>query len=216
MLPLKIDEHRMRPPFVTIILILICTILFFTQYFSIKTNGLVPLNLFHSLLHPEEGLTSSAIIVISSFFLHGGIMHLLGNMWYLWLFGSALESHIGAIKFIFIYLLSGIFSMFIQAVMDPFSTIPIVGASGAIAGIMGMHLILKPFAKLLIWLPPIFIFRIYSFFYLIVWFWFQWINSGTKEQNGNLIAWGAHIGGFLWGVSCAFLLRKSTGRKRTG
>ena len=214
MIPIKIDEKKHRPPFVTVVLIVICTIVYFQQYPSITAFGLIPLDFMYSLLHPEEDILSSCLILFTSFFLHGSIMHLVGNMWYLWLFGSALENHLGVVHFILVYLMFGIVSMLTQVGFEPLSTIPIVGASGAIAGIMGMYIVVKPFSKLVLWFPPLFIFRFYSLLFLLFWFWLQWINIKSTEQQDNLIAWGAHIGGFLGGVIYAFLLLLSKKGKK--
>jgi membrane associated rhomboid family serine protease len=158
-------------------------------------------------------LLSSFITVVISFFLHGSLFHLAGNIWYLWLFGNALENLIGSIRFLLLYFVFGIASMLVEIANDPLSIIPIVGASGAIAGTMGMYLILKPLSKIVLWLPPIFLFRLYSFLFLILWFWFQWKSIGTVEQEGNSIAWWAHIGGFLCGMLCACWLRFSKNRQ---
>ncbi len=215
MIPYKIDEPLHRVPVATAILILICTFVFFRQITSASPTGLVPLDFIYTLFHPGNGLAASGSILIISFFLHGGLMHLIGNMWYLWLFGSALENHIGSFRFVLLYLLFGIVAMLTQVANDPLSTVPIVGASGAIAGIMGMYLILKPFSKIIFWFPPVFSFRFYSFLFLLFWFWMQWHNIGAAKQQGSLVAWWAHIGGFICGMLYACWVRMSKQKLET-
>jgi membrane associated rhomboid family serine protease len=209
MIPIKIDANPRHLPFVTIALILMCSIIFIQQHPSVEVFGLKPLYFVYTLFHPNEGLLSSFLTLIISFFLHGSFFHLIGNIWYLWLFGSALENLIGTKRFLISYLLFGVISMLVQIANDPLSTIPIVGASGAIAGIMGMYLILKPLSKIVLWFPPFFFFRLFSFLFLLFWFWLQWKNIGISEQKGNLIAWWAHIGGFIGGTIYACWLRLS-------
>ncbi|MBN1575465.1 MAG: rhomboid family intramembrane serine protease [Chitinispirillaceae bacterium] len=215
MIPVKIDEARRRPPAVTVALILFCTVIFFKQPHSFIRSGLVPLDFIYTLLHPEKGIVQSITVLLIAFFLHGNLMHLFGNMWYLWLFGSALENLVGVFRFFLMYLLFGIISMLVQVATDPLSTIPIVGASGAIAGIMGMYLILRPFSKIIFWFPPLFTFRLFSFIFLLFWFWLQWNSIGTTQKQGSLIAWWAHIGGFICGMLCALWLRLSNKFQRT-
>ncbi len=207
MLPIKIDEPLRRPPWITLTLIIVCAAIFIRQNPSVAAFGLVPLDFVYTLVHPDRDLVSSLIVLTTSFFLHGNLLHLAGNLWYLWLFGSAVENSTGPWRFVLLYFLSGIFSMVTQVAVDPFSTIPVVGASGAIAGLMGMMLVLKPLSKIVFGFPPLFSFRVYSFIFLLLWFWLQWKNAGNFKQEGNNIAWWAHVGGFATGVLYAFRLR---------
>lgn len=211
MLPIKIAEEKRSVPVVTTILIVVCTFVYLKQYQSVYASGLIPLHFIYSLLHPEQGFVPSLLVLVSSFFLHGSLSHLLGNMWYLWIFGSALEGNLGHKKFVVLYFLFGIVSMLTQVAINPLSTIPVVGASGAIAGIMGMYLVYKPISKLLMWFPPLFFFNVYSILFLLFWFWLQWVNMRSSNNGGgSLIAWWAHIGGFLCGVLCAVVVRASS------
>jgi len=141
-------------------------------------------------------------MLVAAFFMHGGISHLVGNMWYLWLFGPAIESRIGSGPFALLYGFCGVVSMLIQTVHSPLSTVPIVGASGAIAGIMGCSLVLQPLARLSCYLPPVFIFRVPAFVFLLFWFLIQYINVRLLGTPGapTLVAWWAHIGGYLTGA----------------
>ena len=209
MIPVKIDENGRQIPVVTLLLIVGCTVVFVRQHPSVESFGLKPLYFVHGLLHPREEITNSLRILIVSFFLHGGLIHLAGNMWYLWLFGNALEKTIGSLRFIIAYIVFGIVSMLTQIANDPLSVIPIVGASGAIAGVMGMYLVLRPLSKIVFLIPPFFSFRLYSSLFLIFWFYLQWKNIDVSNKTGNMIAWWAHIGGFLCGMLYGFRVRVS-------
>lgn len=207
MFPLKIDEPLRRTPVMTITLVCVCCIVFIRQTAFFPENGFVPLDFVHSLLHPEAGLLSSAGALFASFFLHAGVLHLIGNMWYLWIFGSAIESVTGPMRFLILYLFCGTAAMLVQVANNPLSTIPIVGASGAIAGTMGMYLILRPFSKIIFGVFPFISLRIPAFVFLLLWFWMQWNSIGLGQQ-GTLVAWWAHIGGFVCGMVVAVRLRK--------
>ena len=222
MFPVKIDEHGGRFPAAATALIIICTAVFIRQRTAGVPGGLVPVDFVYTLLHPGSGLIRSCINLLSSFFLHGGVLHLAGNMWYLWLFCGALEKIAGSLRCIGLFLLFGTVAMLVQVAADPLSRIPIVGASGAIAGLMGCYLVVRPDAKIIFWFPPIFFFRSWAFLFLLFWFWLQWKSVHSTEQQESLIAWWAHIGGFLCGVAYGFKFRLSkehrgkSGRGRGG
>ncbi len=141
--------------------------------------------------------------LITSMFLHGGWMHLLGNMWFLWLFGNNIEDSMGRLRFLLFYLLTGLAAAFGQVVASPNSVIPMVGASGAISGVMGAYLILYPRVKVYV-LVPIFIFftsiALPAWMMLGSWFLLQ-LASGlvSNDDMGGVAVW-AHVGGFVAGV----------------
>jgi len=140
---------------------------------------------------------------LSFMFLHGGFLHLLGNMWFLYIFGDNVEDRLGHIRYLFFYLLCGLASGASHLFLNLDSTIPTIGASGAIAGVMGAYFVLYPRAKILT-LVPIFIFiqliHLPAFVFLGIWFLFQFLSAaGTSAQSGG-IAWWAHIGGFVFGI----------------
>jgi membrane associated rhomboid family serine protease len=141
--------------------------------------------------------------LITSMFLHGGWMHLLGNMWFLWLFGNNIEDSMGRLRFLLFYLLTGLAAAFGQVVASPNSVIPMVGASGAISGVMGAYLILYPRVKVYV-LVPIFIFftsiALPAWMMLGYWFFLQ-LASGLLSQDdmGGVAVW-AHVGGFVAGI----------------
>jgi membrane associated rhomboid family serine protease len=209
MFPVKIDEQGRGFPAATTVLILICTAVFIRQRTGGHPGGVVPVDFVHAILHPGSGLISSFINLLTSFFVHGGLLHLAGNMWYLWLFGGALEKIAGGLRCVRLFLLFGIVAMLAQVAAEPLSRIPIVGASGAIAGIMGCYLVVKPSARMIFYFPPIFFFRSWAFLFLLFWFWLQWTNVKGPQDNGNLVAWWAHIGGFLCGIAAGLRNRLS-------
>ena len=142
---------------------------------------------------------------LSYMFFHGSFWHFLGNMWFLYIFGDNVECHLGTLRFIGFYLVSGLLAALFHFLLNATSTAPTIGASGAIAGVMGAYFLLYPGAKILTLVPilifPIFI-RIPAFVFLGIWFLFQFINAaGTAGQGaGSNIAWWAHVGGFITGI----------------
>jgi membrane associated rhomboid family serine protease len=135
------------------------------------------------------------LTLLTSMFLHGGLLHLLGNMLYLWIFGNNIEDYLGPIRFILFYVVSGLGASLLHILFHANSKIPMIGASGAIAGILGAYLVLFPQARVktlvFVWIIPV-----PAFFLLIIWFFGQIMNIGM----GGGVAWFAHIGGFLIGV----------------
>ena len=215
MLPLKIIDPMPKRPFVTTGLILICCLIFWKQPVFFPEPGLVPLDMLHSIIHPDSTLPGKILSLFTAFFLHGGFMHLAGNMWYLWIFGSALEQHVRRVRFFAGYMAFGVVSLAVQVAADPLSSIPIVGASGAIAGIMGMYLVIRPLSRVQLWFPPVFFFRLPAVVVLAGWFWLQWYNAGKVHGPGGGVAWWAHIGGFITGVGAGLYARISGRRRRT-
>lgn len=146
-------------------------------------------------------------------FLHGGFLHLGSNMLYLWIFGDNVEDRLGHARFLLLYLSGGIASAVAQMLMSPHSSIPLVGASGAIAAVLGAYLLLFPTAKI-ITLVPVFIFlhaaEIPAFIFLGIWFLLQWgqgmVSIGEVADAGGVAFW-AHIGGFIAGMAGTLLLR---------
>jgi len=139
----------------------------------------------------------------TSMFLHGGFMHLGGNMLYLWIFGNNIEDAMGHGRFIVFYLLCGVAAVFAQALPDPESAIPMIGASGAISGVLGAYLLLFPHARVLVAIPIGFYVHTMSLkagIVLMIWFGMQ-IFSSLAAGDGPGVAWFAHIGGFVAGVA---------------
>lgn len=217
MIPIKDDNPTERFPLITVLIIAANVVAFFYQislgsygqYFVFRA-GLVPYELTHFRDLDPPNVVPLPFTLLSSLFLHGGVAHLVGNMLYLWIFGNNVEDSMGRKRFVFFYLLCGVLASLTQIVMSPSSRVPVIGASGAIAGILGGYIVLFPRARVLT-LVPIFFFiqiiKLPAVFVLGVWFLFQLLSAG----GGGGVAWFAHIGGFLMG---AFLIRFFAGRRK--
>ncbi len=144
--------------------------------------------------------------IFSSMFVHGSFSHLLGNMWFIWVFGPAVEGRLGFRRFMLLYLLSGIAAALMQGFFMPDSTIPMVGASGAVSGLLGAYLILFPRARVLTIIPPLFFFFFWlpAPIYLGYWALIQFVYA-LFELPG--VAWWAHIGGFILGLVLILFMR---------
>jgi membrane associated rhomboid family serine protease len=152
--------------------------------------------------------------LITSMFLHGGWSHVLGNMWYLWIFGDNVEDRVGHGRFIVFYLLCGIAAALGQVLVDPGSTLPTIGASGAIAGVMGAYFVLYPHSRVLTLIPWIFlqIVELPAIVLLGFWFVMQLFSAGTiamtTTSHGGGVAFAAHVVGFVVGMAGVFVFRK--------
>jgi membrane associated rhomboid family serine protease len=205
-IPLKDDNPTFRFPFITIFLIGTNIFIFFYQIFSsqglkyfILKMGVIP----WAITHLKSSILIADIFppltLLSSMFIHAGFFHLFGNMLYLWIFGNNIEDFLGPIKFLIFYILSGIGATLTHIMFYPNSTKPMVGASGAIAGVLGAYLILYPYARVHTLVFLFFFIRIIPIpagIILSLWFIIQVMNVGF----GGGIAWFAHIGGFLIGI----------------
>ncbi len=178
--------------------------------------GLVPAR--YSIPQISSYFTTGQQILswFSFMFLHGGYLHLLGNMWFLYIFGDNVEDRLGPFRYLAFYLLCGITSGLSHLLFNFHSNMPTIGASGAIAGVMGAYLILHPHSKILTLIPIIFIpwfIEIPAFFFLGFWFVLQFLSATGSHGNLGGIAWWAHIGGFVFGIVFLkiFLLLPETG-----
>jgi membrane associated rhomboid family serine protease len=174
--------------------------------------GLVPARYTVERIAAYFSIGQQLLALLSFMFLHGGFWHLLGNMWSLYIFGDNVEEHLGPLRFLVFYLVCGLASGITHLVSNPASNIPTVGASGAIAGVMGAYFLLYPRAKILTLVPILFIplfFEIPAFVFIGLWFLLQVLNAAGGAAGA--IAWWAHIGGFLSGM----LLVKLSGRLPT-
>lgn len=214
-LPLHDDNPTRSLPVVTITFIAVCVAVFVWQFSLgpagtervIYALGVIPAVLLgYKDLPPDLALIPPTASAFTSMFLHGGLLHLLGNMLYLWVFGNNVEDAMGRGRFIAFYLICGIVAVLAQALPAPHSTVPMVGASGAISGVLGAYMLLFPHARVLLGLPlGFFIFRIGRFpavWVLAAWFLMQLVMnhlSIASEADGG-VAFRAHIGGFIAGV----------------
>ena len=199
--PYKDDNPRVLFPYITYTLITINILIFFTfMYVSFLTPNT---NLFYTFGFIPNSI--NLFTILSSMFIHGGFGHIFSNMWFLYIFGDNIESILGHVKFLLFYILCGFGAAFAQYIINPNSSIPMVGASGAIAGVLGAYMISFPKAKV-----HVFAFIIIFITTLIVpaqivlglWFFIQLssgLNSLGIDTNGG-VAWFAHIGGFIAGI----------------
>ena len=148
----------------------------------------------------------------TSMFLHGGWLHLIGNMWFLWIFGDNVEDALGSFRFVFFYLACGLAAGFTHFILGPSSAVPTIGASGAIAGVLGGYLVLYPGARVLTLVPLGFFMRIMELpaaLMIGLWFLIQFASGLlTQGMEGGGVAWWAHVGGFIAGLALVKLLRK--------
>ena len=201
--PYKDDNPRILVPYVTYVIISINVLIFVFQL----NMGLVSSAAEREFIYRFGFIPAnfSIITVFTSMFLHGGISHIMGNMWFLWVFGDNVEGVLGHVKFAVFYIICGLAATMSQLFVDPSSTIPMVGASGAIAGVLGMYMIRFPHARVHVFAFIIIFFttfRIPAMFVLGFWFFNQLTNGlgslGFDTTGG--VAWFAHIGGFISGV----------------
>jgi membrane associated rhomboid family serine protease len=217
MIPIRDSNPSGRNPIVNKTIIGLNIAVFIFQYLAVVSEGkfiyiygLVPAR--YSLSHIAEyfSMTNQIVSFLSFMFLHGGFWHLAGNMWSLYIFGDNIEDRLGHVRYLIFYILSGIFSGLVHMAFNFHSNIPVIGASGAIAGVMGAYLILYPRAKLLMFL--FFIpFELPAFIFLGLWFVFQFFNAASGATAG--IAWWAHIGGFIAGIILLKIFNVKTDKK---
>ena len=167
---------------------------------AVYAYGLVPSVLFNvNLLPAELNALPSELTLFSYMFLHGGWMHLLGNMLFLWVFGDNIEDSMGHLRFVVFYLACGLAAGLTHALMDPGSQIPLIGASGAIAGLLGAYLVLHPRVKVLVLVFSRIPLHLPAYLLILAWILFQFF-SVWNTSDGDNIAWWAHIGGFIAGM----------------
>ena len=203
--PISDDNHSTTRPYVCYCLISLCSFIFLWQSTlpvnlyneAINNFGVIPV----AVLGEKESYINPYLTIFTSMFMHGSWMHLIGNMVFLWIFGDNIEDSMGHKKFIVFYFVSGICAALLQAIIDPSSDIPMIGASGAIAGVLGSYLVLHPKANVnvLFWL---FIFitviKVPAFIVLSLWIISQFFSASIGSEGG--VAYYAHIGGFIGGA----------------
>jgi membrane associated rhomboid family serine protease len=158
---------------------------------------------------PDRGLISFLIAILVSTFLHAGFLHIIGNMLFLWVFGNNIEDFLGPVKYLTFYLLGGIAAALAHILTHASSILPTVGASGAVAAVMGAYLVLYPRARVNVLVPIIIIFtviRLPAFAVLGLWFVYQFLIGAQEASGATAVAWMAHVGGFAFGVIAILLL----------
>jgi len=230
MIPLRDDQPRFSTPYVTYFLIGLNLAVFLfeatltPQSFKVLLYqlGMVPANITGFLAGGSRvGLMAAFLPALTSMFLHGSWMHVIGNMWFLWIFGDNIEDHLGHFKYLLFYLLSGLGAAFAQVILNPHSIVPTVGASGAIAGVLGAYFLLYPRAKVLIWFPILFLFYLPAWVTLGYWFAMQFVSGAAtslasySDTRGGVAFW-AHVGGFVAGIILIKLIPERPRRYRYG
>ena len=212
MIPLRDDNPTRTRPIVTIAFIVSCCLVFLWQLTLspeagqavVYALGLIPaVFLGRAELPPELYAIPASLTMFTSMFLHGGLLHLGGNMLYLWIFGDNVEDRMGHLRFVIFYLLCGAVAALAQALPEAASVIPMIGASGAVSGVLGAYIVLYPRANVLVALPLVIIFYTFHLPALVVlgvWFAGQLLSSFTQAAGEAGVAFRAHLGGFVAGV----------------
>tara|TARA_Y100000590_G_scaffold420125_1_gene522494 strand:+ start:157 stop:882 length:726 start_codon:yes stop_codon:yes gene_type:complete len=225
MIPLKDDNPTSSRPIVSYGIIFFCVIIFLAQLGLSDVElreftysyGLIPSVLMGADQLPDNLNKISPIgTIFTSMFMHGGWMHLIGNMLYLWIFADNIEDDLGTLNFVIFYFVSGIGAAMSQVFVDINSQIPMIGASGAIGGVLGAYLINYPNAKVLVLIPFGFfsqLLKIRALYVLGFWFVLQFINSFLSSSSGGGVAYAAHIGGFISGIILILFFNRRTKKK---
>ena len=220
LIPLSDDTRAHRFPFITIGLIVVNCLVFFGWQGrigiqeSVMLSGFLPIEL-------SQHAPGSALHLFTAMFMHGGFMHLLGNMWFLWIFGDNVESDTGPVRFLVFYLLTGVFATLAYTASAPHSQVPLVGASGAISGVLGAYLVKHPTANIRTLIPLGFFTRIVdvpAFVFLFIWIGMQFLSEAATRgnQGGSGVAYLAHIGGFVAGAAGIFLFHNKQSQRSRG
>ena len=230
MIPLRDDQPCFSTPFVNYFLIAVNLVAFLWELsighralnsFMVEF-GVVP---HHTLAvftgHSHDPAVMAILPLFTSMFLHASFLHVTGNMLFLWIFGDNVEDYLGHFSYLLFYLVSGLAASATHILLNQASRAPLVGASGAIAGVMGAYFILYPRARVLVWFPPIFFFHVPAWLMLGYWFVVNFL-SGTAtaiaetSQTSSVIAFWAHVGGFVTGILMANVFHERQHRYRYG
>lgn len=223
MIPLHDDNPTRIFPFLTVAIIAACVLVYLWQASlgpqgyeaAVYRLGVIPAVLLDKVqLPPQLALIPPAATILTSMFVHGGFLHLAGNMLYLWIFGNNIEDAMGHPRFAVFYVLCGVAAVFGQVLQNPDSELPMVGASGAISGVLGAYLLLYPRARILVLIPLGFMMqlvRLPAGWVLGIWFLIQILSSSVSGDEAG-VAWYAHIGGFVAGMALIPLFKSRSVR----
>ncbi|MFQ5964527.1 MAG: rhomboid family intramembrane serine protease [Candidatus Scalinduaceae bacterium] len=220
MIPIKDRNPSGSFPFVTVGIIAVNVFVFMLELSLgsglddfIMKYGIVPLKVGNYFQVLDLTFVDTFLPFITSMFLHGGFVHLIGNMWYLWIFGDNIEDKLGHFNYLCFYVMCGIIASSVHVIYNNQSSVPCIGASGAIAGVLGAYMITFPRARVVTILPIWFIWQVIelpAFIVLGLWFVIQFFNgtaSITTSASSGGVAWWAHIGGFVSGIFIIVILR---------
>jgi membrane associated rhomboid family serine protease len=231
MIPIRDDQPRFSTPFVNYFLVALNVVVYLFEY-SLELQspraysslffefGLIPHTFARELSAGHGAGPAVAIIpIFTSMFLHGSLFHLIGNMLFLWIYGDNIEDYLGHFKYLVFYLLCGAAAAITHVAVNFGSRTPTVGASGAIAGVMGAYFLLYPRARVLTWFPPIFFFYLPAWITLGYWFvmeFFAGASAPVVQAEGSALAVWAHIGGFVAGLIMIKVFPERAQRRRYG
>lgn len=225
MFPLRDSTPSGTFPAVTLSIIVVNVLVWFHEIslgihldHFVSLYGLTPARFIYSYNLPGGVISNAITPLFTSIFLHAGWMHLIGNMWFLWIFGDNVEDRLGKFNYVVFYILSGIGASLIQVMVHPASTIPMVGASGCISGVLGAYLLSFPRARihtLFIFFVIIRFIEIPAFLFLILWFVFQLISGAAEFGSADTagVAYWAHMGGFVVGMLLITIMPKKKPRR---
>ena len=231
MIPIRDETPRFSTPFITYFLVGLNTLIFLYEWLLgmqspralnalIFQLGVVPTHVTEALGGvPHYELSAAFLPILTSMFLHGSWLHVIGNMWILWIFGDNIEDYLGHFVYLVFYLVCGFAASVAHVLLNLNSGVPSIGASGAIAGVMGAYFVLYPRGRVLSWFPPIFFFHLPAWVFLGYWFLMQFLSATSIEaasQGGTGIAFWAHVGGFIAGIVLIKLLPERAHRYRYG
>jgi membrane associated rhomboid family serine protease len=230
MIPLRDDQPSFSTPFINYFLIVVNVVVFLWEL-SVSHRalgvflvefGVIPQHTLLVLTGQSPDMPVTAILpLFTSMFLHASFLHVGGNMLFLWIFGDNVEDYLGHFRYLLFYLLSGLAAEVTHILLNINSRVPSIGASGAIAGVMGAYFILYPRARVLVWFPPIFLFHVPAWLILGYWFLINFL-SGTatsiaeSTQSSGGVAFWAHVGGFVAGMLMVKVLPERAHRVRYG
>jgi rhomboid family protein len=231
MIPIRDDTPRYSTPYITYFIIALNVLVFLFEL-SVGAQGhralnslmfqfgVVPLRFERALAGTSQiPLPALSLTILTSMFLHASWLHIIGNMWFLWIFGDNIEDYLGHFLFLIFYLISGFAAMATHILLNAGSNVPALGASGAIAGVMGGYFVLYPKARVMMWFPPIFFFYLPAWLVLGYWFITQFLMgaatsiAGAGGATGGIAVW-AHVGGFVAGIVLIKLMPERRGRSR--
>ncbi len=217
MIPIRDNIPSEKMPFVNYSIIALNLIFFIFELMLPHTHlksffyyfGIVPIRYTNPEISQHFSFVEQMIPFFSSMFLHGGWLHLIGNMWVLYIFGDNVEDYLGHTFYLVFYLFGGFFSGGFNILLNIHSQLPTIGASGAIAAVMGAYFLLYPHARILV-LVPIFVFiqfiEVPAFFFLGFWFLIQFLSGTTANPIYGGVAWWAHVGGFIAGSALIYII----------
>jgi membrane associated rhomboid family serine protease len=230
MIPLRDDQPTFSTPYINYFLIVVNFLVFAWElsvsHYALDSYmmefGVVPHHTLAVLTGHLHAPAAAAILpLFTSLFLHASFFHVAGNMLFLWIFGDNVEDYLGHFTYLVFYLLSGVAASLTHILINQASRAPTVGASGAIAGVLGAYFILYPRARVLVWFPPIFFFHVPAWLMLGYWFLMNFLSgtatavAATSRNSGGIAFW-AHIGGFVAGVIMINIFQERPQRYRYG